>query len=276
MFRKHFCVALLIACAGILRAGFTPFTGFGNPGTGNALAAFEAGIGGANNGNGGPQAGGFRTINWDDVPAPSTNTPLTGSFYQNRGVLLSGIAGGPIQVSSNGFFNFNAGYPALFTPFSGSNIFAPLNGVSTFVTFVAPGTSAPALTRAFGAVFLDANNGATSGITLFDSANNQIGQVLLSGTASGPAFLGLLWDGNGPQIAKVQIVTGNSPIAFGSNQNLPTVDVVALDDFAFAEPQPINPLTPTPVPPSIVLTLIGLTMIGLFVTTRKFARSQSY
>lgn len=277
MFRKHFSVALLIAtCAGNLRAGFTVFTGSGNPGTANAQAAFQAAIGGANNGNGGPQAAGFRTINWDDVPAPSTNTPFTGSFYQNRGVLISGLAGGQIEVSSNGFTAFNAGYPALFTPFSGSNVFAPLNVNGTFVNFFAPGTSTPATTRGFGAVFLDANNGNTSGITLFDSANNQIAQVFLSGTSSGPAFLGLLWDGTGPQIGKAEILTGNSPIAFGFNQNLPTVDVVALDDFAFAEPQAIPTATPTPLPPSVILTLIGLAMIALFVTTRKFARNQQY
>jgi hypothetical protein len=105
-----------------------------------------------------------------------------------------------------------------------------------------------------------------------EAANNQIAQVFLSGTSSGPAFLGLLWDGTGPQIGKAEILTGNSPIAFGFNQNLPTVDVVALDDFAFAEPQAIPTATPTPLPPSVILTLIGLAMIALFVTTRKFAR----
>lgn len=262
MVTRFLCVISLLAGCGELRAGFITFTNSGSPGTANSLAAFEAGIGGTNNGNNGPQGNGFRTINWDDVPGGSTDTPLNGTFnfYQNRGALISGLGGGQMEVANDGFGSFNAGYPALFPAFSGSNIFAPLNVLDTFVNFTVPGTSTPATTTGFGAVFLDANDANTSGITLFDSANNQIAQVFLSGTASGPAFLGLLWDGTGPQIAKAEIMTGNSFVDFGLNQNLPTRDVVALDNFAFGEPQ--QAAIPEPGTWEVGVGLMALALFG--------------
>ena len=83
-------VIALATCAAFARApvalaGPTTFSGVGGTNTSgaalSALNAFEAAIGGANNGAGGPRLGGFRTINWDGVPeaGPHPAFALTGS-----------------------------------------------------------------------------------------------------------------------------------------------------------------------------------------------------
>src|SRR5437762_468843 len=49
------------------------FSGTGTAGATSALNSFEAAIGGVNNGAIGPQAAGFRTINWDAVKLDGTD-----------------------------------------------------------------------------------------------------------------------------------------------------------------------------------------------------------
>lgn len=249
MIRSYATLALFCAGGGLLQAGYVIISGTG-AGTAAAITVFEASLGGANNGSGGPQVNGFRTINWDGVVAGNLDPNLLpGNLFQNRGVELS--APGGVEVSSNGFADQNAAYPALFPAFSGSNIFAPINSNSTFVNFTVPGTTTPAVTNGFGAVFLNVDDASVSGIKLFDASSNLIGTFFASSGVS-VGFLGLTWDGSGPEAASATIITGNVPLDFQLNQNLPAFDLVALDDFVFGEPQAI---AATPEPASLLLVL---------------------
>lgn len=206
-----------------------------------ALNAFEAGIGGVNNGAGGPHASGFRTINWDGVPdAFADPNPLPAGYYNAnspRGLVLA-TPGSSVEVSGSsapnlGFGDLNATYPTDFPAFSPARIFSPIGSNVTDVTFYAAGTATHATVRGFGAIFRNVEEPNTSSIEYFDRSGHSLGKFFApAGTKSQAEFLGVLFS---PEtVARVEITSGTT--ALGPNDNLPS-NVVVLDDFAYSEPQ---------------------------------------
>ena len=116
--------------------------------------------------------------------------------------------------------------------------------------FFVPGTdgSQPATVSAFGAVFTDVDLLRRTSIQFFDTTNNLIDNQFVSlGTVPDQSlsFLGAIGDAD-EQIARVRITTGNS------------LDLVAMDDFIFAEPQGV------PESGGIVLMVLGLGSLLFF------------
>lgn len=242
------------------------------PGTANAaLSAFEAAIGGTNNqGNPGVHPGGFRTINWDGVPEEFAEPrALPGSFFGSRGASLS-TPGDSLRVSASGgssppvFSDINTTYLTDFTPFSGTRIFSPLGSVVTDVQFSPAGGSGPATVAGFGAIFLNVESPNTSSsIAYFDPSGAMLGRFLApTGAKKEAEFLGVLFGTE--RVARVEITSGTSPLSGATNDSPPSVNVVALDDFAYAEPQPLPAPALTIAAPAqgAVLSSASLTVRG--------------
>jgi hypothetical protein len=221
-----------------------------------ALAAFEAAIGGANNGGGGgPQATGFRTINWDGVGLGATDGAFTNQVitpnhtvgipvdrFEARGTIFEEI----YAVTDTSFTTENPGLqpPVQFPPFSGNKIFAMFNDNTIGLSFVLPGSTTPAAVRGFGAIFLDVEKANTSKIE-FSSGSSDLGDFFVPAGASGQAeFLGVLFDT--PVVTSAELTVGDGTLFSvhgGTVTSGPpdlsiggTVDQAATDDFAFSEP----------------------------------------
>jgi hypothetical protein len=271
-------VLALAACAvfahaPVALASSTTFSGVGGTNTSggalSALSAFEAAIGGANNGAGGPQPGGFRTVNWDGVPDGFADpNQLPGSFYNansTRGLVLA-TPGSGVEVSGGaapylGFGDINATYPSDFPAFSPTRVFSPIGSNLTDLTFYAAGTATHATVRGFGAIFRDVEVANTSSIEYFDQAGHSLGKFFVPvGTKGQAEFLGVLFS---PEtVARVEITSGTT--ALGPNDNPPTTNVVVLDDFAYTEPQALPSPTLTISSPTEAATVgeMQLTVSG--------------
>jgi hypothetical protein len=211
---------------------------------------------GNNNGNDpGPIAGGRREINWDGggatTPSPG-GTPFT-VFENTRGATMTTPGTGFIQASPEdlGTEFGNATYAATFAAFSAERLFVPIGSNITDITFSVPGSGGaqPAFVSAFGAIFSDVDTSATT-MEFFDPVGSSLGAFSVAnvaGTNLSFSFLGIAFDA-GEQFARVRITAGGG--ALGPNDAL--VDVVALDDFIYAEPVVI------PEPSTLALVTLGL------------------
>jgi hypothetical protein len=207
---------------------------------------------GANNGAGGTFPSGRREINWDGVPdnfaAPNAFPANFFNVNSPRGVVFS-TAGTGFQVSADSsnptstpvrFGNIDPTYPVTFGTFSAERLFTALGSTVTDVNFFIPGTATPAYTSAFGVVFTD-NDGAISSLQFFDTANNPLASIFPAsspGAQATLAFVALRFTG-GEKVGRVRITAGNTPLGTGVVDNGSSVDVVALDDFIYGEPQTI-------------------------------------
>jgi len=211
----------------------------------------------------GPLPGGRREINWDGggatVPAPA-GTPFAG-FLNTRGTLFTTPGTGFTQ--SLEFPEINSTYPGIFQTFSPLRLFAPLGSTITDTTFFIPGTAGgtPAFVSGFGAIFTDVDNSANASITYFDVNGTSLGTFNAPAFNNGLSFLGVFFNA-GEQVASVRIVSGNTPL--GPNDG-GTVDVIALDDFFFSEPQGLA----IPEPTSLLLLGIGCGALVLRRCLRK-------
>ena len=168
--------------------------------------AFRAAVGNANNGNAAGTVGGRREINWDG--GGNVSTTAFGRRVQRlprRRTIYNSLPG---FVSSAALSSFR------------------LNG------------SQPATVSAFGAVFTHVDLPNITSLQFYDLGNNLIIERFVTpGTVSNASlsFLGLVGDPN-EQIARVRITSGNTPSAltFASG-----VDIVAMDDFIYAEPKTV-------------------------------------
>jgi hypothetical protein len=237
------------------------FSGVGGTGASggahNALSAFEAAIGGVNNGGtASPQAGGFRTINWDAVAldgtdfggdgtviAAGTTVGIPVNRFESRGVFFEEV----YAVSGDGFLGVNPAASGLFPAFSPSNTFAMFNGNTIGLRFVpaaapdaAPGVAA---TQGFGAVFRNVRTANTTSIEYFNGVTS-LGKFFAptSVTSGDPEFLGVLY--GSPVVTSVTITCGTESLfgfdgatatATGTNSP-PTHNLVVTDDFVYAEP----------------------------------------
>ena len=245
---RHTAAAALLGLAAASSAGAqTPFSASGA----NAAAiqtqvdAFRTALGTLNPNVAGSFGSGRREINWDGVPTMfSASNNLPPNFFNvnsPRGVVFTGPGTG-FQVSATAaegatlFGNLNPLYPTIFQTFSPQRLFTSLGNNVYDVEFFVPGSSTPATTSAFGAVFVDVDLANTTSLEFFGVGGTSLGRYFASAFNGGLSFLGVQFSGS--SIARVRVTNGNA--ALGPNDG-GTVDVVVNDDFLYAEPLAVVP-----------------------------------
>jgi len=220
--------------------------------------------GGGNNGNTvGSLPNGRREVNWDGGGAAALATVFASPMNTfNAGATTRGLVSttsGTFEISgqpSPEFGEINATYPGIFQTFSMPRLFSPLGTNVMDAIFFVPGTSTPASVFGFGAVFTDVDLPNTSSLEFFDLSNQSLGTFFVPTFNNGLSFLGVTFT---DAIGRVRITTGNT--ALGPNDG-GAVDVVALDDFIYSEPQ-------TVVPEPATLTLLGTGVAAMVVRARR-------
>ena len=237
----------------------------------DTVGNFRSALGATNNANtSGPLTSGRREINWDGAGATDGTlaaSPFAG--FQNRGVIFETSGGsflqGPVgpTTASNELSDFGTNYSGTFVSFSPLRLFVPLGSNVTEASFSIPGSNGtvPATVAGFGAVFSDVDTGATT-IEFFDASNKLITTLTVPAAIGNQTFSfgGILLDPSEPGIAKLRITTGNSALGVADGGS---VDVVAMDDFLFAEPRA--------VPEPATLLLLGSSLAWL-ASTAAFRR----
>jgi hypothetical protein len=182
-------------------------------------------------------------ITWDGVgDGASSPNAMPGNQFNNRGVLFS-TPGTSLQVSANDgnpggvptqFGNLQAGYPQIFEPFSGDQLFTAIGSNIVDVQFVLPNTSTQALTNSFGVIFSDVDLFGPTTLELFDINGGSLGKFTSPANPPvGPeneqfSFLGFSFDT--PLIARARITSGNFEVAPSFSD---MKDFVVMDDFVF-------------------------------------------
>lgn len=223
-------------------------SGAGPDAIASAVAAFTAPFGKDNAGAPGPFTDGYRRVTWDKVPAdqsaPDTYAP---DFFNGtadpraRGILFGGTAG-DLMVSAGKdagkgalrFGTVNSSYPSTFQANSLEKLFSPLGTNELSVSFFQPGTTTPAATAGFSAVFADVDAPGATTIEAFRTDGTSLGVFPADAADGGLSFLGVRYEE--PIIASVRITLGTSPLGPTDSAD---VDVVVLDDLHYAEPQPL-------------------------------------
>jgi cell division septation protein DedD len=236
-------------------------TGANAAGIQTTVDAFRTALGTLNANVAGSFASGRREINWDGVPdALSAPNLLPANFFNvnsPRGVVFS-TPGTGFQVSANAasgtpveFGNINPTYTAIFQTFSAQRLFTALGSNVVDINFFVPGSTTPATTSGFGAVFTDVDLASTTSIQFFDEMDNSLGTFFVPALAGSEnlSFLGVLFNA-GERIGRVRITSGNTALGAATNDAPP--DLVVMDDFIYAEPQ--GAVTPTPIPTAITST----------------------
>jgi hypothetical protein len=253
-----------------------------------AFGDFKTAIGGVNNGGGGgPQTGGFRTIDWDAVKLDGTdfggNTTVIDlnhtigiptNRFQARGVVFEEV----YAVSGDQFATVNPATAGQFNNFSPSNTFVMFDQTNgqfedRFIDqhFTLAGTTTLAGTRGFGAIFNDVELPGSSSIEYFgrDASNNKVslGKFNVATGASGESeFLGVLFDQ--PIVTDVTLTVGTNALfsfdgttlaSFGAQNLANGIDLAITDDFVFAEP---TPFTAVPEPSTAVLFASGTALLA--------------
>jgi hypothetical protein len=229
--------------------------------------AFRVSLGTLNANVAGSFGSGRREINWDGVPdAASAPNNLPANFFNvnsPRGVVFS-TPGTGFQVSANAvnptstpieFGNIDASYPSVFRTFSAQRLFTSLGSNVLDVSFFVPGSTTPASTRGFGAVFTDVDLVDTTSIELFGLDNSLLFTGLVApGTVADESlsFLGVTFT-EGNIVSRVRITSGNSALGLSEASGR---DLVTLDDFIYGEP------TRIPAPATLLLVVSGLAAVG--------------
>lgn len=237
--------------------------------TANALASFEALIGGADNGTtAGEQGRGFRRVSWDGIATDGREPGSIGlagghTTALGRSTLQPwGIDTGPeIAVANDGFHSVNSGVQ--FAPFSDPNVWAPFNSNTAELDVVAPGgqssTPVPAETRGLGAVFLNVGTSGTS-IQLYSGDIPLLSQPAPAPTGA-TSFVGVLFPN--AVVTRVVITLGTGEIFdFDGNAVTPgsaTGDLVAGDDVVLSEPSPARGAVAATVGVPVTATLDSFT-----------------
>jgi hypothetical protein len=227
--------------------------------------AFRAAVGGGVvAGPNGSFGGVRREINWDGVPEAKSDPNLLNADFFNvnspRGVVVS-TPGTGFMVSANAGSGTPIlfGFPSDFQTFSPQKLFTAVNRNILDVTFFLPGTSTPATTTAFGLIFTDVEVAGLTGIEFFDPTNTLIysRNALVAGN-QGLSFLGAITS-NGA-IGRVRITSGANTIVANGVLGNPNDDVVAMDDFLYAEPAVARS---APEPASLILLGAGIASVAV-------------
>jgi hypothetical protein len=253
--------ACLAGAGGAAGAAPVVFSDSGADAADISLDAFRAALG--NNLGAGPNAAGLpgrREINWDApaldavadpnfMPADQFNrlaapfargaqfsTPGTGFFISRRCEQDGNTApcGGSNVLLGLGP---GTGTDVNFRAFSAQRIFTPVGSNLMDVTFAVPGSpGTAATTSAFGAVFVDVETADLTSMEFFDAADQSMGVFAVpAGPDAGFSFLGVRFDG-GERIARVRISLGDMQVLGHGSTSALSNDLVALDDFLYAEP----------------------------------------
>jgi uncharacterized protein (TIGR03118 family) len=258
----------------------TSFSGVGGTnasttaGTANAaLQAFEAGIGGVNNGAAPPpQATGFRAINWDGVALDGTDfggdttvidpnhvVGIPTNRFQERGINFDAVyaVSGPASASdSSTFSTVNPSVLNLFNAFSPTKTFAMFNDKTIDFSFSLASahttTPVPAESRGFGAIFKNVEIANTTSIEYFHNGTS-LGKFFVPVGSVGQAeFFGELF--NSSIVTNVTITLGTDALFSFDGTHFsagPQTDdpahghnLVVTDDFVYAEPVALDPGQP--------------------------------
>jgi len=255
---------LLWPMAQVYGAAITFSASGANPaGIQTTVDAYRTALGTLNPNVAGSFDSGRREINWDGVPdALSAPNLLPANFFNvnsPRGVVFS-TSGAGFEVSANAavgpieFDNINPTYSAAFQTFSPQRLFTALGSNILDVNFFVPGTTTATSTGAFGAVFTDVDLANSTSIQFFDLNNNSLGTFFAQTANNGLSFLGVQFNA-GERVGRVRITSGSG--ALGPNES-PTFDVVAMDDFIYAEPANV------PEPGTWVLLAGGILTCAVF------------
>lgn len=209
----------------------------------SAVDAYRADLGALNPNVAGSFGSGRREINWDGVPDAFAAPNLLPADFFNvnspRGAVFA-TAGSGFQVSANAgvapieFDNINPTYSSLFTVFSPQRLFTALDSKRLTVRFFEPGSTTPATTSGFGAVFTDVDRPGTR-IAYFDARGRRLARfdVPISPGNETLSFLGVRFLAD--RVAMVRITSGSTRL--GRNETGDR-DLVVMDDFIYGEPTP--------------------------------------
>jgi hypothetical protein len=210
--------------------------------------AFRTDLGSLNPNVAGSFGTGRREINWDGVPANFSAPNLLPNDFFNvnspRGTVFS-TPGTGVEVSANAangpvrFGNIDPNYPSLFQVFSPQKLFTAIGSNIVDVDFFIPGTTVPALTRGFGAVFTHAALLDTTSLMFFGPNNESLGTFFVPSFPGDQTFSFLGVDFGSLEVSRVRITSGN--VALAPGQLGPGVTV--MDDFIYGEPNPV----PSPI-----------------------------
>ena len=191
----------------------------------------------------GPAASGRREVNWDGVSGANLNTnAFPADFFAKTtklGLQLS-TPGTGLRVSDNDFSDINSAFGEVFNPFSSTKTFAAVGSPVVDVRFEVAGGTAAALVSGFGVVFEDVDVAGATKLEAFDKAGKKLGTFLapVRSDATGHSFVGFRFAS--AIVARVRITAGSG--ALGAQASDVTsggkVDLVAMDDFLYAEPVP--------------------------------------
>jgi hypothetical protein len=207
----------------------------------SAVDAYRADLGNLNPNTAGSFGSGRREINWDGVPdafaAPNNLPPDFFNHNSPRGVIFN-TPGFAVQVSANAgvapveFDNLNPTYSSLFRTFSPQRLFTAVGSNKLTVRFFVPGSSTPATTSGFGAVFTDVDRPGTS-IAYYDAQGRRLAKLAVPVSPGNEtlSFLGVRF--HDARVAKVRITSGT---AIPGQNETDRRDVVAMDDFIYGEP----------------------------------------
>jgi hypothetical protein len=212
-----------------------------------SVDAFRTDLGTLNPNVAGSFGTGRREINWDAVPdafsAPNllpnnffnANSPRGAEFSTpGTGVAVSANAVNPTNTPVR-FGNIDPNYPSLFQVFSPQKLFTAIGSNIVDVNFFVPGSSTPALTQGFGAVFTHVALPDTTSLMFFGPNNESLGTFSVLPFPGDQTFSFLGVDFGSLDVSRVRITSGN--VALAPGQLGPGVTV--MDDFIYGEPNPV-------------------------------------
>lgn len=267
-------LSLLSVAASAATSGFSTYESAGMTAASITTTrdAFRDAVGGGSTAGANGSFGGVRReINWDGVPNARADSALLPNNFFNvnspRGAVFS-TPGDGFMVSANAgqavatLFGFEDSLQA----FSPQRLFTAINSNITDVTFFVPGTSDVAATRAFGAIFTGVEDYGQTKMEFFDAKGTLIYQqdAMVSGN-KGFSFLGAISTG-GDLISRVRLTSGLATIASNGVLGRGAGDLVAMDDFVYAEP---TVAAAVPEPETYAMALAGLGLIGAVARRRK-------
>ena len=191
----------------------------------------------------GPAPAGRREVNWDGVSGANLNTnTFPGDFFHvttKLGLLMS-TPGAGLRVSDNDFADVNTAFGDAFNPFSATKTFIAVGSPILDVTFQVAAGTAPAAVSAFGVVFADVDIAGATKVEVFDKAGKKLGTFAapVRSDATGHSFVGVKF--GSPIIARVRITSGTGALGVQARDvsSGGAADLVIMDDFIYAEPQP--------------------------------------
>ncbi|HYP08306.1 MAG TPA: PEP-CTERM sorting domain-containing protein [Bryobacteraceae bacterium] len=274
-------VGILFVLAGALSAAPVVFQAGGANAASiqGTVDAYRAALGSSNPNQPTSFVGGRREVNWDGVPATASSpNPFPGDFFNGgvagraRGIEFT-TPGTALEVSSNAgagpieFDNIDASYSGLFAAFSPQKLFTAIGSNIVDVHFFLPSDqTTAAVTRGFGAVFTDVDLANTTSLEYFDMFNQSLGTYYASAVQGNEtlSFVGVLFD-DATRIGRVRITSGNA--ALGGPETSVS-DLVAMDDFIYAEPEGA-----VPEPGTWMMLSGGIAAFGVVRMRRAHSRS---